>query len=135
MGKQMVGPCGASIANEIQCFYINLPIGGLAVLVTMLVFKLPTNAKPVAASLQEKLLQLDLVGAALMMALLISYILALQYGGQTYAWDSSVVIGLLVGFVAILAVFVVWELYQKEYAMIVPRLVSRSIAASRASGS
>jgi hypothetical protein len=33
------------------------------------------------------------------------------------------VIRLLVGFVAIVAVFVVWELYQKERAMIVKRLV------------
>ncbi|KAM0549210.1 hypothetical protein ACHAPJ_009520 [Fusarium lateritium] len=74
------------------------------------------------ATLKEKLLQADLIGAALMMALIVSYILALQYGGQTHAWNSSVVIGLLVGFVAILAVFVSWEIYQKERAMIVPRL-------------
>lgn len=68
---------------------------------------------------------MDFVGAALMMGLIISYILALQYGGQTHSWNSSVVIGLLVGFDVILAVFVAWELYQKERAMIVPRLVSQ----------
>ncbi|KAK5011716.1 hypothetical protein LTR28_007255 [Elasticomyces elasticus] len=104
------------------CFYINLPIGGLAAVVTFFFFKPPMSAKPVQATLKEKLLQLDLVGAALMMSLLISYILALEYGGQTHPWNSSVVIGLLVGFVAILAVFIVWEMYQVEYAMIVPRL-------------
>ena len=60
-----------------------------------------------------------------MMALIISYILALQYAGQTHSWNSSVVIGLLVGFVVILAVFVTWEIFQKERAMIVPRLVSQ----------
>jgi predicted permease len=73
---------------------------------------------------KEKLLQLDLIGAALMMGLIISFILALQYGGQTHAWKSSVVIGLLVGCLAIFVVFVAWEIYQKERAMIVPRLVS-----------
>ena len=66
---------------------------------------------------------MDLVGAALMMSLIVSYMLALQYGGQTHPWKSSQAIGLLVGFVAIVAVFVVWELYQKERAMIVKRLV------------
>ena len=107
-----------------QCFYINLPIGGVAATITFFFFQPPGSAKPVQATLKEKLLQLDLVGAALMMGLLISYILALQYGGQTHPWNSSVVVGLLVGFVAILAVFICWEMYQKEYAMIVPRLVS-----------
>jgi len=110
---------------ESQCFYINLPIGGVAAAITFFFFKPPTSAKPAQATMKEKLLQLDLLGAALMMGLLISYILALQYGGQTRPWNSSVVIGLLVGFVVILAVFIVWEMYQKEYAMIVPRLVSR----------
>ena len=116
--------CEAALLTSSQCFYINLPIGGLAAIITFFFFKPPTSAKPAQATLKEKLLQLDLVGAALMMSLLISYILALQYGGQTHPWNSSVIIGLLVGFVAILAVFIVWEMYQKEYAMIVPRLVS-----------
>ncbi|PVH95582.1 MFS general substrate transporter [Periconia macrospinosa] len=104
------------------CFYINLPIGGLAAVIILFLFKTPTAAMPVQATLKEKLLQTDLVGAAFMMSLIISYILALQYGGQTHSWNSSVVIGLLVGFVAILAVFVAWEIFQKERAMIVPRL-------------
>ena len=113
-----------AVLTSSQCFYINLPIGGVAATITFFFFKPPTSAKPVQATVKEKLLQLDLVGAALMMSLLISYILALQYGGQTHPWNSGVVIGLLIGFVAILAVFIGWEIYQKEYAMIVPRLVS-----------
>jgi hypothetical protein len=89
-----------------------------------LFFKVPGNAKPVQATWKEKLLQLDLVGAGLMMCLIVSYILALQYGGQIHPWKSSIVIGLLVGSAAIFAVFVAWEIYQKERAMIVKRLVS-----------
>jgi predicted permease len=67
---------------------------------------------------------MDLVGGALMMGLIISFILALQYGGQTQSWKSSEVIGLLVGFFVMILVFIAWEIYQKERAMIVPRLVS-----------
>lgn len=66
---------------------------------------------------------MDLIGAALMMSLIVSYMLALQYGGQTHPWKSSQVIGLLVGFVAIVAIFIAWEIYQKDRAMIVKRLV------------
>src|SRR4051794_8901287 len=88
-------------------------------------FETPNHAAAAEATLKEKLLQLDFVGAALIIGLITSYLLALQYGGQTHAWNSSVVIGLLVGVVVILGVFIAWEIFQKERAMIVPRLVSR----------
>ncbi|KAL4800457.1 major facilitator superfamily domain-containing protein [Aspergillus venezuelensis] len=48
-----------------------------------------------------------------------------SYGGQTYPWSNSIVIGLIVGFVSILAVLVGWELYLGERAMSAPRLVKR----------
>lgn len=114
------------LLTVVQCFYINLPIGGLAAAIIFLFLKTPDQAKPTQAPLKEKLLQMDVVGASLMMGLIISYILALQYGGQTHSWRSSEVIGLLVGFFVIFLVFIAWEVFQKERAMIVPRLVSGS---------
>lgn len=124
MGKLICTLLEASLLTRLQCFYINLPIGGIAAAIIIPVLKLPSNAKPAKATPKEKALQMDLPGAVLMMGLIISYILALQYGGQTRPWNSSVVIGLLVGFAAIIVVFVCWEIYQKERAMIVGRLVS-----------
>ncbi|CAD0082658.1 unnamed protein product [Aureobasidium vineae] len=97
-------------------------VGGLSAIIIFFFFKPPNSAKPTQAPLKEKLLQMDFVGATLMIGLIISFILALQYGGQTHSWKSSQVIGLLVGFVVLVAVFVLWEIYQKERAMIVPRL-------------
>jgi hypothetical protein len=107
-----------------QCFWINLPVGGVAAIVTFFFFKPNKAAKPVEATWKETILQLDLVGAALMIGLLTCYIPALQYGGQTHPWNSATVIGLFVGFVLLLAAFVAWQLFQKEYAMMVPRIVS-----------
>jgi MFS family permease len=114
-------PLLSTLLTYLQCFYINLPIGGATGVVVFFLFV--TSLQPAKATWQEKLLQMDFIGVSLMMGLIISYILAMQYGGQTYRWNDSTVIGLLVGFGLMLLAFVTWEIFQKERAMIVPRLV------------
>ena len=49
-------------------------------------------------NLKEKLLQLDPVRIVLAMAVIICIILSLRCGGNSHPWNSSQVIGLLVGF-------------------------------------
>lgn len=107
------------------CFYINLPLGGFALALLCIFFHTPTTAKATEASWKEKFLQMDPVGIALAMGCIISFIIALQYGGQGHAWNSSMIVGLLVGFVVILIVLGVWEYIQGDYAMLPPRLLKR----------
>ncbi|KAI1044918.1 hypothetical protein LB505_014380 [Fusarium chuoi] len=107
------------------CFYINLPIGGLAILVILLTFKTPAGVKVVDATLKEKLLQMDFIGTALVMGASLSLLLALQYGGVTHAWNSSVVIGLLVGFVLMIITLIAVEFWLGERAMLTPRLIGQ----------
>jgi len=77
--------------------------------------------------LREKLLQMDLLGTFIIMAAITCFLLALQYGGVTYAWSEAKVIGLLVGFVALVVVFITVEWWMKTRALMVPHVVKRRV--------
>lgn len=107
------------------CFYINLPIGGAAAAVIFFTFHTPPEASPKKEPLLSKIWGLDLIGAVLVAAAIICFILAMQYGGQSMPWRSATVIGLLVGSVAITAVFAAWQIRQGDKAMIPPRILTK----------
>ncbi|CRG92865.1 Putative HC-toxin efflux carrier TOXA [Talaromyces islandicus] len=112
------------------CFWINLPIGAVTVLTVFLFFQTPPHAKPTTKlPLLEMILSFDPLGVVLLVASLICYFLVLQWGGIIKAWNSSDVIGLLIGWLLLSAAFVVNEWWQKDRALVVLRMWKvRSIA-------
>lgn len=70
------------------CFYINLPIGGVVMIVIFFILDI-TDQDTVKIPLMEKLKQLDVLGTTLLIPGVVSLLLGLQWGGQTYAVSSS----------------------------------------------
>ncbi|MDB5076678.1 MAG: drug resistance transporter, EmrB/QacA subfamily, partial [Chloroflexi bacterium] len=77
-------------------FYVNLPIGAVALLVITAVLQLPIQ--PVRRSI-------DYLGATLLVAAIVSLLLITVWGGQQYAWNSPRIIGLAVAGVTLLGAF------------------------------
>ncbi|KAL7787153.1 putative efflux pump antibiotic resistance protein [Trichoderma ceciliae] len=110
------------------CFYINLPIGVLPIVSTVFFFNAPKTAKPREAPMKEKLLQLDPLGTGILMGAIITYLMAVHYGGQIDPWNSARVVSLLVASIVLFTLFAFVECWQDGRAMIIPRLfVKRDI--------
>jgi hypothetical protein len=50
-------------------------------------------------------------------------LMALQWGGLTYPWNSGRIIGLLVGGVVLVIIFGVWQWHKGDEAMIPPPIL------------
>jgi MFS family permease len=114
------------------CFYINLPIGGVSIIVIALILKVPDaeNGKMKGLSLRQQFLQLDPLGTSCLLPSIVCLILALQWGGTTYAWSSWRVITLLSLFSILFAIFLGIQAWKKDDALVPLRIVvHRSIAA------
>jgi EmrB/QacA subfamily drug resistance transporter len=68
-------------------FYINLPIGALALVVIAVVL-------PATATRRKH--KIDYAGAVLLAGFATAVVLATSWGGTTYAWNSGIIIGLFV---------------------------------------
>jgi EmrB/QacA subfamily drug resistance transporter len=86
-------------------FYVNLPVGIAALIVTGLVLHLPVHR------LQHRI---DYEGAALLAAGVACLVLLTTWGGTQYAWNSPEIIGLGIAGVVLLAIFVVQETRASE---------------------
>ncbi|KAL9063117.1 MAG: hypothetical protein Q9157_008409 [Trypethelium eluteriae] len=94
--SSIVGPIlGGALTDRVSwrwCFWINLPFGGVAIAVVAIFFENPKR-RHTEMSVRQKIAEVDLVGAFLLICAIVCLLLALQWGGTTYPWHDSKIWG------------------------------------------
>jgi MFS family permease len=101
-----------------QCFYINLPLDGLALAITIFFLDVKTPTTNLKAGLKA----IDWAGAVLLTGATVMFLLGLEYGGTEHPWNSGIVIGLLVAGIVVFVLFFVVEAKFAKYPIIPIRL-------------
>jgi EmrB/QacA subfamily drug resistance transporter len=86
-------------------FYINVPVGAIALLITASVLNIPFRKVNHA---------IDYLGASLIGAAATCLLLVTVWGGNEYAWGSGVIIGLGLAGVVLLTLFILQERHADE---------------------
>jgi EmrB/QacA subfamily drug resistance transporter len=123
----LVGPfLGGYITDNLNwrwVFFINIPLGLIALIITALDF--PAN------KVKKEHIKIDFAGALVLIVALIPMLLAFTWGGKNYAWNSFQIIGMLVFSVIMLIVFGIIETKAKD-PMIPMSLFKKSVFNSTA---
>jgi EmrB/QacA subfamily drug resistance transporter len=104
-------------------FYINLPIGAIALVVIAVVL-------PVTSVRQQH--KIDYLGATLLAGFAVCVVLATSWGGTTYAWGSGVIIALFAASVVML--FLWWLSARRAAEPVLPLRLFRDPVFSVAAG-
>lgn len=76
---------------------------------------------PENLSVLARISKLDLIGTTILIPAVVCLLLALQWGGTTYPWNSAKVIGLLVGSILLFILFIASQIILGDKGILPPR--------------
>lgn len=117
---------GGALTEKVSwrwCFYINLPPGGVTLLIMYFFFRprLIHADEPIS----KRIKRLDIIGALMFVPASFMLLIAMQWGGNRYPWNSATVIGLFVGGGVLTLIFIAWQWHQGDDALIPGTIVGR----------
>jgi MFS family permease len=112
------------------CFYINIPIAVVTIIVTITCMRSPELSKPPDAANQfsgiwDFLVKVDVAGAMILTPMTICLLLALQWGGVEYPWNSAPIIATFVLSVLLLLAFGGHQYWKGQLATLQPAMMCR----------
>ncbi|KXX72948.1 putative HC-toxin efflux carrier TOXA [Madurella mycetomatis] len=114
------------------CFWINLPVGAVTMLVIIIFFPDPQRqARNEDDTLLQRVMRFDPLGTLVFMPAIICLLLALQWGGTTHPWSNWRIILLFCLFGVLILAFVFIQYRQQDMATVPPRIfLKRSVWSS-----
>ncbi|KAL4757352.1 major facilitator superfamily domain-containing protein [Aspergillus foveolatus] len=94
------------------CFYINLCISPISLIITFLYLRIPTPKID-----KERIKNFDVIGTITLTGGTVCLLLAISWGGNSFPWSSSHVIGCFIGGFSLLLAFAIWEHYARDPLM------------------
>lgn len=101
----------------------SLPIGGATLAILVLFFRVSHTKESV--SLRRQIVRLDPLGISFFLPGVICLLLALQWGGTTYPWNSGRIIALFVVAGILTIAFTLVQVWRKDDATIPPRIFTQ----------
>ncbi|KAI1735346.1 major facilitator superfamily domain-containing protein [Xylaria scruposa] len=122
VGSALGPPIGGAIAQSGQwgwIFWLNLPIAGVALIMQFFFLNVAYTKR---TTIKDKMLQIDWAGNAILIASVISLLIALSWADARYPWSSfRIIVPLVLGFVG-LALFHTYEKFIAKQPTVPPRM-------------
>ncbi|KAL3423692.1 major facilitator superfamily transporter [Phlyctema vagabunda] len=107
------------------CFFINLPIGAITMVVIAIFFKAPDRKEIASLGWKDRVKEFDVYGTIVFMPAIICLLLALQWGGTKHPWGSWRIILLFVFFGILIAIFIAIQFWKQDSATVPPRIMKK----------